>query len=193
MSGLGKRFVESGYKDPKPLIIVDNLPIIEHVVNLFDRKNDKYIFICNDLHLRETNMRQILSNIVPNSNIFEVPVEGRKGPVHAVSLIFDNIPNDEEIIVSYCDYGTQWNYKNFLKDNNILDNIADIGKITNEDIILEIGPGTGNLTSYILKKNPKKIKIPTYIKFLLLSIKKVSDDKMRNLSILLFINSELSK
>ena len=24
-------------------------------------------------------------------------------------------------------------------------------------IILEIGPGTGNLTSYILKKNPKKI------------------------------------
>lgn len=117
MSGLGKRFVESGYKDPKPLIIVDNLPIIEHVVNLFDKKNDKYIFICNDLHLRETNMRQILSNIVPKSKIFEVPVEGRKGPVHAVSLIFDNIPNNEEIIVSYCDYGAQWNYKKFLKDN----------------------------------------------------------------------------
>ena len=117
MSGLGKRFVESGYIDPKPLIIVDNLPIIEHVVNLFDKKNDKYIFICNNLHLRETNMRQTLSNIVPKSKIFEVPVEGRKGPVHAVSLIFDNIPDDEEIIVSYCDYGTQWNYKNFLKNN----------------------------------------------------------------------------
>ena len=117
MSGLGTRFVESGYKDPKPLIIVDNSPIIEHVINLFDKKNDKYIFICNDLHLRETNMRQTLSNIVPKSKIFEVPVEGRKGPVHAVSLIFDNIPNDEEIIVSYCDYGTKWNYQNFLKDN----------------------------------------------------------------------------
>jgi len=117
MSGLGKRFVEAGYKDPKPLIIVDDLPIIEHVINLFDKENDKYIFICNDLHLRKTNMRQILSNIVPKSKIFEVPVEGRMGPVHAVSLIFDNIPNDEEIIVSYCDYGTQWNYKNFLKDN----------------------------------------------------------------------------
>ena len=62
-------------------------------------------------------MCQILSNIVPKSKIYKVPVEGRKGPVHAVSLIFDNIPNDEEIIVSYCDYGTQWNYKNFLKDN----------------------------------------------------------------------------
>lgn len=117
MSGLGKRFVESGYEEPKPLIIVDNFPIIEHVVNLFDKNNDKYIFICNDLHLKETNMRQILSSIVPKSNIFEVPVTGRQGPVHAVSLIFDNIPDDEEIIVSYCDYGTQWNYKNFLEDN----------------------------------------------------------------------------
>ena len=47
--------------------------------------------------------------------------------------------------------------QNFLKDNNILDNIADIGKITNEDIILEIGPGTGNLTEKILSKNPKSL------------------------------------
>lgn len=117
MSGLGQRFIDAGYIDPKPLIIVDNKHIIEHIVNLFDKKNDKYIFICNDKHLRETNMRQILLNICPKCKIFEVPVEGRKGPVHAVSLIFDNISNDEEIIVSYCDYGTQWNYKKFLKDN----------------------------------------------------------------------------
>ena len=117
MSGLGKRFVESGYEDPKPLIIVDNFPIIEHVVNLFDKNNDKYIFICNDLHLKETNMRQVLNTICSKGKIFEVPVTGRQGPVHAVSLIFDNIPDDEEIIVSYCDYGTDWSYSNFLKDN----------------------------------------------------------------------------
>ena len=34
----------------------------------------------------------------------------------AVSLIFDNIDDNDEVIVSYCDYGTDWNYKNFLKD-----------------------------------------------------------------------------
>ena len=116
MSGLGQRFVDAGYKDPKPLISVDNKFIIEHVVNLFNKKNDKYIFICNDKHLRETNMRQILHDICPDCKIYKVPVEGRQGPVHAVSLIFENIPNDEEIIVSYCDYGTKWNYENFLKD-----------------------------------------------------------------------------
>ena len=46
--------------------------------------------------------------------------------------------------------------QNFLVDKNILEKIINIRNITNKTI-LEIGPGTGNLTSYILKKNPKKM------------------------------------
>ena len=46
--------------------------------------------------------------------------------------------------------------QNFLIDNNIIKKIIDIVKIENKEI-LEIGPGTGNLTSEILKKNPKKV------------------------------------
>ena len=46
--------------------------------------------------------------------------------------------------------------QNFLIDKNILEKIINITDIKNK-IILEIGPGTGNLTSYILKKKPKKI------------------------------------
>ena len=45
--------------------------------------------------------------------------------------------------------------QNFLIDKNILEKITNLTNI-NEKTILEIGPGTGNLTSYILKKNPKK-------------------------------------
>ena len=45
--------------------------------------------------------------------------------------------------------------QNFLIDKKILDRIANITKIENK-IILEIGPGTGNLTSFILQKKPKK-------------------------------------
>ena len=117
MSGIGKRFLEAGYNDPKPLIIVEGKPIIEHIVNLFDKENDQYIFICNDLHLKETNMREILLNIVPNCRIYEVSVNNRKGPVDAVLQISEKEINDnDEIIVSYCDYGTLWNYKEFKKD-----------------------------------------------------------------------------
>lgn len=53
LSGIGKRFIEAGYSDPKPLIIVEGKPIIEHVVNLFPNET-KFTFICNDLHLKET-------------------------------------------------------------------------------------------------------------------------------------------
>ena len=46
--------------------------------------------------------------------------------------------------------------QNFLIDENILKKIVSTTKIQNRSI-LEVGPGTGNLTSFILKNNPKKL------------------------------------
>ncbi len=45
--------------------------------------------------------------------------------------------------------------QNFLIDKNIIEKITNTTKIYEKNV-LEIGPGTGNLTSYILKKKPKK-------------------------------------
>ena len=113
MSGVGNRFVEAGYKDPKPLIVIDGKPIIEHVCDLFPNE-DKFTFICNAKHLSETNMREVLLSIKPNANVIEIP-NHKKGPVYAVSLVEDLIEDDEEVIVNYCDFGTYWNYEDFLK------------------------------------------------------------------------------
>ena len=44
--------------------------------------------------------------------------------------------------------------QNFLIDHNILEIIVNTINIKNK-IILEVGPGTGNLTNYILKKTKK--------------------------------------
>jgi 16S rRNA (adenine1518-N6/adenine1519-N6)-dimethyltransferase len=46
--------------------------------------------------------------------------------------------------------------QNFLTDQNIIEKIIKITDINDKEI-LEVGPGTGNLTSEILKKNPKKL------------------------------------
>ena len=46
--------------------------------------------------------------------------------------------------------------QNFLVDKKILKKIADSTEIENK-IVLEIGPGTGNLTTFILNKKPKKL------------------------------------
>jgi 16S rRNA (adenine1518-N6/adenine1519-N6)-dimethyltransferase len=46
--------------------------------------------------------------------------------------------------------------QNFLIDKNIINKIADVTDIENK-CVLEVGPGTGSLTSALYKKKPKKI------------------------------------
>ena len=46
--------------------------------------------------------------------------------------------------------------QNFLIDNNIIEKIINITQINKKEI-LEVGPGTGNLTNEILKMKPKKV------------------------------------
>jgi 16S rRNA (adenine1518-N6/adenine1519-N6)-dimethyltransferase len=47
--------------------------------------------------------------------------------------------------------------QNFLINEEIIKKIADIGKVDKNTNIIEIGPGSGNLTEELLKKNPKEI------------------------------------
>ena len=46
--------------------------------------------------------------------------------------------------------------QNFLIDQNIIKKITNITSINEQKNVLEIGPGTGNLTKRILEMNPKK-------------------------------------
>ena len=46
--------------------------------------------------------------------------------------------------------------QNFLIDRHVLEKIVDTVDIKNKEV-LEIGPGSGNLTTFILKKKPKKV------------------------------------
>ena len=52
-------------------------------------------------------------------------------------------------------YGLRANKRfgqNFLVNDNILDNIVDVADINENELVIEIGPGLGNLTNYILKR-----------------------------------------
>ena len=76
--------------------------------------------------------------------------------------------------------------QNFLVDQNILKKIVSIIKIENKPI-LEIGPGTGNLTSYILKNNPKKLLVVEKDRFLVNHLKKKFENKI------IIINDDILK
>ena len=84
--------------------------------------------------------------------------------------------------------------QNFLIDQNIINKISDLTKINNK-IVLEIGPGTGNLSSSILKHCPKKFFAIEKDKDLFLNLKKQFKDKiiLINNDILKFDEYSLSK
>ena len=46
--------------------------------------------------------------------------------------------------------------QNFLNNEEIIKKIADIGKVDKNTNIIEIGPGSGNLTKELLKKKSKR-------------------------------------
>ncbi len=47
--------------------------------------------------------------------------------------------------------------QNFLVDQDVLNKIADVGEVGNEDLVIEVGPGSGALTKKILEKKPKNL------------------------------------
>ena len=92
--------------------------------------------------------------------------------------------------------------QNFLIDREVLDKIVSITDITNKEV-LEIGPGSGNLTTYILKQKPKKLyviekdddlaillkeKFDTEIEIINDDILKVSEDKISDQKLSVFGN-----
>ena len=47
--------------------------------------------------------------------------------------------------------------QNFLVDDNILESIVTSSNVGEDDLVIEIGPGLGNLTYYILETGAKVI------------------------------------
>ncbi len=111
MSGFGERFRRAGYSIPKPLIQIDDKPIISHVIDLFPGESN-FIFICNKEHILTSPMLDILNKYCPDGRIVTIDPH-KKGPVYAVSQAFDIINNDEPAIINYCDFTCYWDYRDF--------------------------------------------------------------------------------
>jgi len=84
--------------------------------------------------------------------------------------------------------------QNFLIDKNIIDKIVNTVSITDNEV-LEVGPGTGNLTKQILKKDPSKMYLVEKDTFLADKLKDLIDERVNifNEDILKFDENLLSK
>ena len=84
--------------------------------------------------------------------------------------------------------------QNFLIDKNIIDKIINTVPIANNEI-LEVGPGTGNLTKQILKSDPRKMFLVEKDTVLAEYLKEIIDERVTiyNEDILRFDEKNLAK
>ena len=68
--------------------------------------------------------------------------------------------------------------QNFLIDKSVIERICNSGSITENNNILEIGPGTGNLTEFILQRKPRKFHVIEKDERLIKNLKERFDKKL---------------
>lgn len=78
--------------------------------------------------------------------------------------------------------------QNFLIDDNILENIISSSEISKNDLVIEIGPGLGNLSEYILNNCNFSILIEIDK-----NMEKILNDRLKNYNNYLLINEDVLK
>jgi len=112
MAGAGSRFSDAGYVFPKPLIDVNNKPMIQTVVeNLGIDAN--YIFIVQKEHREKYNLDSMLNLIAPDCTIVEV--DGvTEGAACTTLLASEFIDNDKPLFIANSDQYVEWDSLDFF-------------------------------------------------------------------------------
>jgi NDP-sugar pyrophosphorylase family protein len=105
LAGRGSRFQEAGYVDPKPLIAVHGVPMIEAVVNnLRPRHAHRFVFICQREHDRAYGLGRFLRSLVPQCEV--ICIDGvTEGAACTVLKARPFIDNSSPLMIANCD---QW-------------------------------------------------------------------------------------
>ncbi|MFZ2451878.1 MAG: glycosyltransferase family 2 protein [Methylovulum miyakonense] len=105
MAGRGSRFAVAGYPDPKPLIPIENIPMIRWIIaNLRPAQAHRFIFVCLEEHLQQYGLEEKLAQWSPGCKV--VPVSAvTEGAACTVLLARDFIDNDDALMIANSD---QW-------------------------------------------------------------------------------------
>tara|TARA_B100001094_G_scaffold321859_1_gene370277 strand:+ start:4081 stop:5460 length:1380 start_codon:yes stop_codon:yes gene_type:complete len=154
MAGAGSRFDQAGYTFPKPLIEIDNKPMIQLVVDNLNFKAN-HIFIVQKNHRLKYNLDSLLSIITKNPKVIEV--DGITDGAACTTLLAEKeIDNDNPLIIANSDQYVEWNTSKFMykmQEQNV-----DAGILTFESThpkwsFVKIDKETG-FVNEVAEKNP---------------------------------------
>jgi dTDP-glucose pyrophosphorylase len=112
MAGAGSRFEKAGYTFPKPLIEVNNKPMIQVVTENLNI-DARHIYIVQKSHYEKYNLKHLLNLITPGCEI--VQVDGvTEGAACTTLLAKEFINNDEPLLIANSDQFVEWDSNEFM-------------------------------------------------------------------------------
>lgn len=114
-TGIGKRFKEAGYKELKPFIkVMKDKVILDYVIECFDTQKDVFYFIIQECEKNKFEDFLLSRKINAKTIVYKGEKLGPAGSLYGVASQLQDML-DEEVVISYCDFGQEWNYKDFLQ------------------------------------------------------------------------------
>ena len=116
MAGEGSRFSKAGWTTPKPLIMLNDIPLFRRAINSvhLDGVPMRYSFIVRQEHIDKYNIDTHIRSYFPDAYIFAVQKTTR-GAVETCLLAKESIQDDEGIVVLDCDLEfSSANYRSLL-------------------------------------------------------------------------------
>lgn len=115
MAGAGSRFAKNGYKDPKPLIRIYDVPMIRLVIsNLQPTREHRFIFICQKSHLLEYGLEKKLKDWSPGSIV--IAIEGiTEGAACTVLLSKQWINSPDPLMIANSDQYVDCKIDDYLR------------------------------------------------------------------------------
>jgi NDP-sugar pyrophosphorylase family protein len=120
MAGEGSRFAQAGFADPKPLIPIDGVPMIELVVgNVAPPEPHRFIFICQTAHVKAYGLVEFLAKIAPNSEVVQL-THKTEGALCSVLAARELIDTDAPLVIAnsdqFIDGGSHGFYESWSND-----------------------------------------------------------------------------
>ncbi len=145
MAGRGSRFASAGYKLPKPLIDVNGYPMIEVVSrNICPTIEHKFIYICQEEHLRLYDLEKRLTNLSSECEIITID-HITEGAACTVLLAEQYIDNSDQLMIANSDQYVDIDINDYL------------GKLIGYDGLIMTMPANDPKWSYIRYNNDNKL------------------------------------
>ncbi|MBP6110966.1 MAG: glycosyltransferase family 2 protein [Sphingobium sp.] len=117
MAGAGSRFAKAGFVDPKPLIRVKGVPMIEVIVNNLRPVSipHRFIFICQNEHVKKYDLGMRLEEIAPGSQV--IGIDGlTEGAACTVLKARSYINNNDPLMIANSDQFVDISIEDYLED-----------------------------------------------------------------------------